>query len=497
MIYTRGQLFLWELRSIVGDAVMRQILQTYYQRWKFKHVDEQKFLAVAEEVSHQDLSVFFAQLLQTTELYDYAVGGAEGQRGQGGSDSTGWITKVEVIRKAPGMIPVDVMVLSDRDTVIVRTDGLAERAWVTVPTKGKPKAVVLDPWIQTHDWNMLNNDRRLGFTLDKHRTETKLDTYFSTPSARDRQVDLWAPTAWYTQAGGVLAGLRVRSNYLGRFAENEAWFGYNTELGGSNPDGLSDWHLFLRVKNPVALRSPRTTEKFEFSRFEGRIGALAAFEHQKLGHLTYGPTTFWGASVQWLSVYDMRYLDSRLYQDAGTVEGQVYVGAARSGRAAGRWAAGSRWVGAMRTATRAPAFRPTTAMMPRRYFRGTAEATARRPLGKRCGLSFRGFAGFAESGDSVVTQRQVFLAGGDPYVQIDNPYLRSLGAPAGRHRLPLSDARRRSAARAQSVYLCEYGAGAGHQSLLDAGQPAGRPPLQPGERAAFGDAAWANGSAVD
>ena len=62
---------------------MRQILQTYYQRWQFKHVDEQKFMAVAEEVSHQDLSVFFAQFLHTTELYDYAVGRVQTRRGGG------------------------------------------------------------------------------------------------------------------------------------------------------------------------------------------------------------------------------------------------------------------------------------------------------------------------------------------------------------------------------------------------------------------------------
>ncbi|MFI5210157.1 MAG: M1 family metallopeptidase, partial [Gemmatimonadales bacterium] len=115
MIYTRGQLFLWELRSIVGDEVMRQILQTYYQRWKFKHVDEQKFMAVAEEVSHQDLSVFFAQFLHTTELYDYAVGRVKSERTETSEKSEGaegWTTRIEVIRKSPGMIPVDVMVVS-------------------------------------------------------------------------------------------------------------------------------------------------------------------------------------------------------------------------------------------------------------------------------------------------------------------------------------------------------------------------------------------------
>ena len=53
---------------------MHRILQTFYERWKLKHVDEAAFRAVAEEVSQRDLSTFFAQWLHTTELYDYAVG---------------------------------------------------------------------------------------------------------------------------------------------------------------------------------------------------------------------------------------------------------------------------------------------------------------------------------------------------------------------------------------------------------------------------------------
>ena len=73
-IYTRGELFFHQLRYIVGDETMHRILRTFYERWKYKHVDEDAFRAVAEEVSHRDLSTFFAQWLHSTDLYDYAVG---------------------------------------------------------------------------------------------------------------------------------------------------------------------------------------------------------------------------------------------------------------------------------------------------------------------------------------------------------------------------------------------------------------------------------------
>ena len=110
-IYTRGELFFHQLRAIVGDETMHRILRTFYERWKYRHVDEAAFRAVAEEVSGRDLSTFFAQWLHTTELYDYAVGRVRSRR-----EGDGYLTRVEVVRKAPGRFPQDVAVIAQGDT---------------------------------------------------------------------------------------------------------------------------------------------------------------------------------------------------------------------------------------------------------------------------------------------------------------------------------------------------------------------------------------------
>jgi len=55
MIYSKAQLFYEQLRYVVGDETMRRILRAYYARWKLKHVDEDAFRAVAEEVAGMDL----------------------------------------------------------------------------------------------------------------------------------------------------------------------------------------------------------------------------------------------------------------------------------------------------------------------------------------------------------------------------------------------------------------------------------------------------------
>ncbi|HTO74165.1 MAG TPA: M1 family aminopeptidase, partial [Gemmatimonadales bacterium] len=429
MIYSRGELFYYQLRGIVGDSVMRQILRTYYDRWKLKHVDEAAFREVAEEVSHRDLSAFFGQWLHSTALYDYAIGRVkvEADGRTGGQADSGYVTRVEVLRKAPGMIPVTVQVSSDRDTATAESDGLAEREWVEVRTAGKPKQVVLDPEIRTHDWNMLNNDRKLGFTLSPHRVNWKPDYFFTTPTSRDRLTQLIAPTLWYTDAGGLLAGIRLRSNYLGMFELNQLYFGYNTDIGGDQAD-VSDWHLFLRAGNPTWLRSPGANQTFEFLRQEGRIGARVEFTQDKLERLGTRSKTTAGVSLQWLDVYDMRYLVPGQYDDAGTLEGQLFV---RSVARHGAWtvSAGTSVGGGVMYSQLGPGVSTARRYDTGLYFHGTAELTARRALGKKFRTNWRAFAGVSESGDPVVRQRQIFLAGADPYDQFRNPYLRSAGSP--------------------------------------------------------------------
>ena len=45
-------------------------------------------------------------------------------------------------KKAPGRFPQDVAVVARGDTALARTDGLAEREWVELRTRTRPKLVV-------------------------------------------------------------------------------------------------------------------------------------------------------------------------------------------------------------------------------------------------------------------------------------------------------------------------------------------------------------------
>ncbi len=58
-VYTRGAWTLHALRLTVGDEVFFTILRTYYQRYQNSNASTADFIAVAEEVSGQDLRDFF------------------------------------------------------------------------------------------------------------------------------------------------------------------------------------------------------------------------------------------------------------------------------------------------------------------------------------------------------------------------------------------------------------------------------------------------------
>jgi aminopeptidase N len=58
-VYIRGGLVLHALRLKVGDETFYQILRTYYQRYQYSNASTKDFIAVAEEVSGQDLGSFF------------------------------------------------------------------------------------------------------------------------------------------------------------------------------------------------------------------------------------------------------------------------------------------------------------------------------------------------------------------------------------------------------------------------------------------------------
>jgi hypothetical protein len=412
MAYAKAQLFYEQLRYVVSDETMRRILRVYYARWKFKHVDEDAFRQVAEEVSGQDLKWLFAQWLHATPLIDYRLKRVERQRLGTGR----WLTTVTIERRGDGWMPVEI---GDGDTIYARSTGQAAIERVQFTTTTRPGRLMLDPRVRTHDYDMLNNEEphfRLPLVGSRTR-EVRIDSPFSEAARRDRSVSAFLPVAWANDFGGVTIGLRDRSNYLGHYNRGLVLATVGTRPGASQAVGF-----YGRWSNPIGRLEPRTETSVAAWLAEGRAGAAVHVDRSLRQHLTFGADPHVGFDAVWMATSDLGYLDRRLWDDAGTVE-------------AGPWVATTDRRGTTVLRARLAArggvvyWNPGVGIVAsNRYdFEGfgrvTGEASVRTPL-----LGARVYAGAYLGKSDPVLQRRIPIAGADPYETFTNPLLRSRGA---------------------------------------------------------------------
>jgi len=71
--YWRGNAFLIQLGAVIGEEALAEGLLAFYDQWKFKHPNPQRFMKVMEEVSGMELSWFLQHFIGTTNTVDYAI----------------------------------------------------------------------------------------------------------------------------------------------------------------------------------------------------------------------------------------------------------------------------------------------------------------------------------------------------------------------------------------------------------------------------------------
>ena len=420
MIYEKGALFYEQLRYIVGDEVMRDILRTYYARWHLKHVDEQAFRSVAEEVSHRDLKWLFGQWLHGTPLIDYELKSVDRTRLADGR----WLTAVTIDRKGDGWMPMEI---ADADTIYARSSGQPEEERVTFVTSRKPKRLVLDPRLRSHDWNALNNHEPRGLWPLKSRRgsgTTRFDNPTKNPTRRDGIVTSLLPLVWFNDYGGVTGAVQGRSNYLGRFDKNLSQLSY-----GFDPDATHRWGIYARFGNPVSHAMPRTDASVAGWYVEGRAGIALHGDRSLRQHQDFGPDPHAGFDAIWMAVSDLGYVDRRLWDDAGTIEAGPWFGTthtSRNGREIWKTHASLNFGVVYRNP--GAGVQSSTRYDIEGFFRPTIEASMRKPFIGRTTLGARIYGGFYLAQNPPPLQRRVMVSGADPYETFTNPLLRSQGA---------------------------------------------------------------------
>lgn len=71
--YTTGAVILEQLGYIIGEDVRDRALKTYYDQWKFKHPDPDKFFKIMEDESGMVLDWYKQHIINTTRQVDYGI----------------------------------------------------------------------------------------------------------------------------------------------------------------------------------------------------------------------------------------------------------------------------------------------------------------------------------------------------------------------------------------------------------------------------------------
>lgn len=248
--YTKGAFFFDMLKYVVGDPLFEKICHEYFERWKFKHVNEARFKRVCEDVSGIELGWFFKQWLHDSVTVDYALRNVTKQK-QGDS----WHTRVEVLRKERGVMPVEIQLTTETgDTLLQRWNGVAEVGEVTFMTADKPDKVVLDPNDMILDNSLFNNGPvRVEFMFEYPNLEY---------NPRSAYLITWRPSGWYNKVdklrfgGRVIAREGTETNLL-----VGGWYGTDSrELDG-----------ILRYSKQIRSLGAGTKGRFLAQKMEGRL----------------------------------------------------------------------------------------------------------------------------------------------------------------------------------------------------------------------------------
>ncbi|MEM6396173.1 MAG: M1 family metallopeptidase [Bacteroidota bacterium] len=140
--YTKGSIWLEQLRYIVGEETFKSIMLRYYREWRFKHPTVNDFVRVAEKESGFELDWYKEYWVNTTHAPDYQVVGV----------SVANRDKTLVELKQNGKMPMPVEIL-------IEFNNGNQQWYYTAPrmmrgTKPQPKYAenwtVLPDWPWTH-----------------------------------------------------------------------------------------------------------------------------------------------------------------------------------------------------------------------------------------------------------------------------------------------------------------------------------------------------------
>mgnify|MGYP006082457203 FL=1 len=204
--YTKPGLMLTELKYMLGDSLYYSAMKHYYNKWKLKHVNEERFIDAIEEHVGEELDWFFDPWLHTTKTLDLEITSFKRSL----NDQGKWNVTLGIKNNSSRFMPALIETRYE--------DGSTDRRWwdnhlwrfkdtLSYVVEKKPTHVVLDPDVQTVDLDYRNNS-----------TKMKKRILFDWPGSyyepRDEMVYKWKPYFYYnSDASDFAPGLNLNWDY--------------------------------------------------------------------------------------------------------------------------------------------------------------------------------------------------------------------------------------------------------------------------------------------
>jgi hypothetical protein len=135
--YSRGSLFLTQIRYIIGEESFNKAILDFFNAWSFKHPKPSDMLRTMERESGLQLDWFYHFWVETTKTIDYGIKSIDGGK-------QGTTLALEKLGKMP--MPLRIK--------ITLKDGIVQRYYIpTASQMGVPKEEgwqFLSPWAWTH-----------------------------------------------------------------------------------------------------------------------------------------------------------------------------------------------------------------------------------------------------------------------------------------------------------------------------------------------------------
>ena len=136
--YSKGFVFLSQLRYIIGDEAFKKTIKNYFNTYKFTHPLPNDFRRIAEQSSGILLNWYLTDWTQTTNKIDYAI------------DKVEKMNKKSIISlKRIGLMPMPLEVL------VKLRDGREEFYYIpiTLMRGEKKRPTYAEKWTQVKDWS--------------------------------------------------------------------------------------------------------------------------------------------------------------------------------------------------------------------------------------------------------------------------------------------------------------------------------------------------------